>query len=127
AMAFVDFLERQGRRAAFRIGVFGTGEGGLLALYTGAVDPRIDLTWVGGYLESRQKAWQEPIYRNVFGLLREFGDAEIASLIAPRTLITSESAVVEVKGPPQARTGRSGAAPGFWRTPETGDTQLEID
>jgi dienelactone hydrolase len=127
AMAFVDFLDRQGRKAAFRLGVFGTGEGGLLALYMGAVDPRIDLTWVGGYVESRQKAWEEPIYRNVFGLLREFGDAEIASLIAPRTLITSDSPVVEIKGPPQARPGRSGAAPGFWKTPETGDTQLEID
>src|SRR6185295_18893713 len=126
AMAFVDFLERQGRKAAFRIGVFGVGEGGLLALYTGAVDPRIDLTWVGGYMESRQKAWQEPIYRNVFGLLREFGDAEIAGLIAPRTLITSASTVVEVKGPPAPRSGRGGAAPGFWKTPETGETQLEF-
>src|SRR5690606_238672 len=31
--------------------------------------------------------WKEPADRNVFGLLREFGDAEIASLVAPRPLV----------------------------------------
>jgi putative membrane-bound dehydrogenase-like protein len=127
ALAFIDYLDRQGRNKATQIGVFGVGEGGLLALYAGAVDPRIDVTWVGGYFESRQKAWQEPIYRNVFGLLREFGDAEIASLIAPRALITSNGPAIEIKGPPAPRPGRSGAAPGIWSTPEAASTQKEFD
>ncbi|RPH45470.1 MAG: hypothetical protein EHM91_07640, partial [Planctomycetota bacterium] len=57
ALAFIDFVHRPERTTP--IGVFGIGEGGLLALYAGAVDPRIDVTWVGGYFESRQKAWEE--------------------------------------------------------------------
>jgi putative membrane-bound dehydrogenase-like protein len=127
ALAFLDFLDRQGRNKSLQVGVFGVGEGGLLALYCGAVDPRIDVTWVGGYFESRQKAWQEPIYRNVFGLLREFGDAEIASLIAPRALITSPGPAIEIKGPPAPRQGRGGAAPGLWTTPDPAATQKEFD
>jgi len=127
ALAFIDYLDRQGRRGSFHVGVFGVGEGGLLALYAGAVDTRIDLTWVGGYFESRQKAWQEPIYRNVFGLLKEFGDAEIASLIAPRTLITAAGPAIEIKGPPAPRSGRAGAAPGFWAVPELQETRDEAD
>jgi hypothetical protein len=35
----------------------------------------------------RQRVWSEPIYRNVWGLLEEFGDAELATLVAPRALI----------------------------------------
>ncbi|HJT78373.1 MAG TPA: hypothetical protein VJ739_14310, partial [Gemmataceae bacterium] len=68
------------------VGVYGYGEGGMLALYSGALDPRIRLTVVSGYFGPREGVWQEPIYRNVFGLLREFGDAELADLIAPRAL-----------------------------------------
>src|SRR6185503_19340016 len=121
ALAFIDAAGRKGP-----IGVFGAGEGGLLALYAGAVDPRIDVTWVGGYFEPRQKAWQEPIYRNLFGLLREFGDAEIAGLIVPRTLLLGAGPAIDIKGPPVPRAGRSGAAPGAWSTPAAAGTQDEF-
>src|SRR5262249_46865382 len=59
------------------------------------------------------------IYRNVFGLLAEFGDAEVASLLAGRTLIVEAGAVPAVNGPPPPlRQGRSGgAAPGRLVTP----------
>jgi putative membrane-bound dehydrogenase-like protein len=124
--AILDFLERsRGAGPRVQTGVFGVGEGGLVALCAGALDPRIDVTWVGGYFESRQKAWQEPIYRNVFGLLREFGDAEIASLIAPRVLITAPGPSIEIKGPPAPRPGRAGAAPGSWITPDAAATKKE--
>ncbi len=63
------------------IGVSGYGEGGLIAFYAAAIDPRIEWTHVSGYFKSRQQTWREPLYRDVWGLLREFGDAEIASLI----------------------------------------------
>ncbi|HEV3029571.1 MAG TPA: hypothetical protein VG457_18480, partial [Planctomycetota bacterium] len=114
-------------KPSYKIGVFGSGEGGLLALYTAAADTRIDSAWVGGYFDSRQKAWQEPIYRNLFGLLREFGDAEIASLIAPRSLRTSAGPALEIKGPPAPRQGRTGAAPGFWASPDPSSAQRELD
>ena len=56
-----------------------------------AVDTRIDAVMVSGYFDSRQQVWDEPIYRNVWGLLTEFGDAELATLVAPRALIIEHS------------------------------------
>lgn len=78
-----------------KVGIAGYHEGGLLAFYAAAVDKRIEAALVSGYFKSRQKVWDEPIFRNVWNLLTEFGDAEIASLIAPRTLILEHSAVPE--------------------------------
>jgi hypothetical protein len=40
--------------------------------------------------------WDEPVYRNVWALLTEFGDAEIASLISPRSIVVEHSAVKPV-------------------------------
>ena len=63
------------------MGVVGYGEGGLIGFYAAAMDERIDAALVSGYFGPREDLWKEPIYRNVWGLLRQFGDAEIASLI----------------------------------------------
>ncbi len=91
----------------------GYAEGGLIALDTAALDTRIDVTCVSGYFGPRDRVWEEPIYRNVFSLLREFGDAEIASLVAPRALVIEASHVPAVAGPPKPGPGVSGgAAPG---------------
>ena len=107
--------------------VAGYGEGGLLALHAAALDTRISGALVSGYFDSRQALWKEPIYRNVFGLLREFGDAELASLIHPRKLIVEHSSVPEIKGPPTPRAGRSGgAAPGQWSLPDLASVQAEV-
>jgi putative membrane-bound dehydrogenase-like protein len=111
-LAAVDWFVREQANLIPRIGVFGYGEGGLLALYAAAIDTRISSTVVSGYFGPRQAAWREPIYRNVWSLLREFGDAEIVSLVAPRTLNIEMVAGPEVAGPPAARPGRAGAAPG---------------
>ena len=100
------------------IGVAGYGEGGLLALYAGALDTRIASTLTSGYFNNRQNVWAEPIYRNIFGLLEQFGDAEIASLIGPRALVVEHSPVKQIDGPPKPRSGRrGGAAPGKISTP----------
>ncbi|HJT35329.1 MAG TPA: hypothetical protein VJ783_25105 [Pirellulales bacterium] len=109
-----------------KIGVMGYAEGGLLALYAAALDTRIDVACVSGYFEPRENVWQEPIYRNVFALLDEFGDAELASLIAPRRLIVAPSRVPKIQGPPPARDGRGGAAPGRLRTPDLDRVMAEI-
>src|SRR5207247_1902690 len=53
------------------IGVAGYGEGALIAFYAAALDKRIGAALVSGYFDSRQRVWEEPIYRNVFGLLHE--------------------------------------------------------
>ena len=108
------------------ISVIGYGEGGLIALYSAAVDTRIQGTAVSGYFQSRQEVWREPIYRNVWGLLHEFGDAEIASLIAPRPLVIEASRGPEVVGPPSVRDGRGGAAPGQLVSPPVHDVEVEF-
>ncbi|UCD27793.1 MAG: dienelactone hydrolase family protein [Planctomycetota bacterium] len=110
-----------------RVGVVGYGEGGLLALYSAALDQRIDAAVVSGYFESRQEVWREPIYRNVWGLLEQFGDAEIASLVAPRRLIIEAARGVEIEGPPAVREGRSGAAPGRLQSPALTSVRAEFD
>ncbi len=96
------------------IAVMGVSEGGLLALYSAALDTRIDGAVVSGYFNQREGVWQEPIYRNVWGLLKEFGDADIASMIAPRIMVTETNILIPVvDGPPKPRDGRGGgAAPG---------------
>ncbi len=109
------------------IGVIGYGEGGLIAFYSAAVDTRIQATAVSGYFQSRQAVWREPIYRNVWGLLHEFGDAEIASLIAPRSLIIEDSRGPEIAGPPTPRPGRGGAAPGQLVSPPVDSVQSEFN
>lgn len=65
------------------IGVVGYGEGGMIALYAGALDPRIKAVYVSGYFDDRSTIWRQPIDRNVFGLLNEFGDAELAQMVFP--------------------------------------------
>jgi len=109
-----------------KIGVAGHGEGGLLALYSAALDTRIDCALVSGYFDARERLCDEPIYRNVFGLLREFGDAEIASLISPRQLLVEHSAAAKIDGPPPKREGRSGAAPGRIATPDFLSVEAEV-
>jgi hypothetical protein len=96
-LAVVDWFEQK-RDSPGKVGVAGYAEGGLVAFYAAAVDTRIDAALVSGYFDSRQHVSSEPIYRNVWGLLREFGDAELASLIAPRALVVEYSSVPEVTG-----------------------------
>jgi dienelactone hydrolase len=83
-LAAVDWFARQ--HGDLPVGVAGYGEGGLIAFYSAAVDPRIRAALVSGYFRSRQGLAEEPLHRNVWALLNQFGDAEIASLIAPRAL-----------------------------------------
>ncbi len=111
-LAAVDLMEHCALRP-IPIGVVGVGEGALLAMYSAAIDTRIQSSLVCGYFQERDDLWQEPIYRNVWGLLTEFGDAELAGLIAPRRLVIEACAAVEVAGPPAIREGRrASAAPG---------------
>ncbi len=118
---------QQGEGNARKIGVAGYGEGGLIAFYAAALDPRIEAALVSGFFDSRQRLWEEPIYRNLFGLLREFGDAEVASLIAPRALVVEHSEAPKVKGPPKPRAGRTGAAPGKITTPDYATVEAEFE
>jgi len=95
-----------------RVGVCGNGEGGLIALYSAALDERVNRTWVIGHFGPREKIWEEPAYRNVFGLLNHFGDAELARLVAPRPLFIDPDLGPEVVVQP-GTGGKPGRIPAF--------------
>jgi dienelactone hydrolase len=127
AVGFLEIIRKDAAGKKPKIGVAGYGEGGLIAFYAAALDRRIDAALVSGYFDSRQHLWEEPIYRNVFGLLREFGDAEIASLVAPRALIVEYSKAPQVDGPPKPRTRKPEAAPGRIKTPDYSVVEAEFE
>jgi dienelactone hydrolase len=121
-LAAVDWFAAEADHGDTKIGVIGWGEGGLLALYAGALDPRIAAVCASGYFDQRNDLWQEPIDRNLFGLLEQFGDAELASLIAPRKLI------VEAAKGPEVVIGAGGrGAPGRIVTPEFERVEQEVN
>ncbi len=119
SLALVDWIERT-HGAESKIAIVGYGEGGMLAMYAAAVDPRIDATLVSGCFGPREQLWQEPIDRNVFGLLEQFGGAELATLVAPRKLIIQASQWPEVNLPSE------GGAPGILATPDEATVKREF-
>ena len=125
-LAAADWLLRE--HGAQPLGVFGYGEGGLVALFAAAVDRRIQAAGVSGYFGPRETLWRQPIYRNIWSLLAEFGDAEIASLIAPRSLVVEACRHPEVAGPPAPAPGRvASAAPGVIDTPDVTSVEQEFE
>ena len=120
-LAAVDWFEHEASGNDPRIAVVGWGEGGMLSLYAAALDKRIDVACVSGYFEPREQIWQQPIDRNVFGLLEQFGDAELASMIVPRTLI-----VEAARGPEVTIPAGQGGAPAELATPALPRVQAEV-
>jgi len=86
-LAAIDHLLADQGATKRPLGIVGHGEGGRLALFAAALDERIDAALVSGAFGPREALWKEPADRQVFGLVREFGDAELASLVAPRPLV----------------------------------------
>lgn len=73
--------------------VAGDGDGALSALIAVATDSRFSACMVRGDFGNRDATWARPISHNIFDLLSEFGDAQLACLIQPRTLIIDRSPV----------------------------------
>ena len=121
-LALVDWLNNEARKKDRlpSIGVIGHGDGGAIALYAAALDTRIQATCVSGYFDSRQTIWQQPLDRNVFGLLQEFGDAELATMVGPRYL-----AIEVIAAEDQLISGGRGA-PAKITAPELATALVEI-
>lgn len=117
--AAIDWCFQDGKGKT-KVAVAGYGEGGLIAMYAAAVDPRIDAALISGYFGPRNNLWQEPLYRNVWGLLDEFGDAEIATLIAPRKMI------VEYSRYPEWQRNVPNTGPGELKTPAFIEVEREF-
>jgi dienelactone hydrolase len=110
ARSGLEWLSRQGPPGV-PVGLVGHGEGGRVALYTAALDDWPRATWVAGAFGAREALSREPIDRDLFGVLNDFGDAEAAALIAPQTLLVEPSAGPRFATPAPER-GRSDAASG---------------
>jgi dienelactone hydrolase len=129
-MAAVDWMSGQNRGSNLKIGVIGDGEGGMLAFYSAALDPRINAACVSGYFGDRLDCWQQPLDRNVFGLLEQFGDAEVAAMIAPRSLI-----IEAARGPEVVLRGGGGweaaqrynGAPAILVSPKLNEVRSELE
>ncbi len=123
----IDAL-RSDLRCPLRTVVIGTGEGGLIAMMVAAASPEsIDAAYIRGYFNERDRVWEEPIYRNLFGQLKEFGDAEIASLILPRPLVIDNVEVAIITGPEKFKDRHNCAAPGQVTTPERKSVRREFE
>lgn len=117
--AGVDWFARERGKEA-RIGVVGYGEGGMIALYAAALDRRIGSTAISGYLGRKERLWQQPLDRNLFGILNEFGDAEVTRLVAG-ALHVAFSPYPEVTLPSE------GGAPAELRKPPVAELNAEWD
>ena len=94
----------------------------MLALYAAALDRRIGAAYVSGYFGGRDNMWDQPIDRNVFGLVEQFGDAEVAAMIAAARLIIEHGT--------RARTSRcraKGGAQAGWRYCPPRSVKAEYD
>lgn len=97
------------------ISVAGVGEGGRIALFTTAIDPRIHAEFVSGAFGIEDSMWAQPLDRNLMGYARHFGDAELAAMAAPRRVFIESASLPEYAGPTPAHAERRGAAPGTLR------------
>ena len=122
AMSLVDWLESLGTQDhPTWIGIIGYGEGGMISMYAGALDKRISMTGVSGYYSTENDRWKSPLDRNIFGLFKEFGDAETGILVWPRRLVIES-------GPQSSKTSSvpgEGGAPAILQNPSAEETDSE--
>lgn len=116
-LAVVDWFEKDND---LPIGVIGQGDGGLMAMYAAAVNPQINAACISGAFGDMENLWQQPVDRMVFDVLTQFGDAELASMIAPRKLI-----IHSANTPEATRSGGAGA-PYRIKTPADERVNAEI-
>jgi len=104
-LSCIDYLQQLKVVDASRIGLYGAGQGGLSALYSAASDERIRAVAVLDHFGNPDPFYKKvvdsdrwgvpsfmiPMDQTVWGIEKEFGHAEIASLVAPRHLIIASS------------------------------------
>lgn len=110
------------------LGIAGYGEGGMLALYTAATDPRISVLLTSGYLGNTEDIWNEPIYRNLQGILKHAAGAELLAMASDHAKVIVEySESPRVNDPPLIDGRRGGAAPGRLTTPKWAAIEQEVN
>jgi dienelactone hydrolase len=128
-LAAVDWFVA--REKDMPVGVIGVGDGGRIAMYAAAVDRRIRAAVVSCAFGPRESMHDEPLDRNLWNELREFGDAEVLALIQPRNVYVDPEPTEkndakapywpEYSGP----RGKGGAAPGTLQPIKAADAAAE--
>ena len=104
----------------------GHGEGAHIALYSAALDARINHLWLSGSFAPNTELWKQPIDRNVFGLIGSFGPAELASMSKAAILIEYSPFPSAIGQPTPTKGQRAAAAPGSVSTPDEASVKKEI-
>jgi dienelactone hydrolase len=115
--AGVDWMTKSGEGKQ-DVRVAGIGEGGMIAFYAAAIDPRIRVAAIDGYFARKEDVWRQPIDRNLFGVLNEFGDAEVSRLVDGALHVSHDNY-------PHVMLPSEGGAPGELRAPEAEDRSRE--
>ncbi len=100
----------------------GVGEGGRIALFCAALDQRLNGLVLHGSFGPLEQLWQEPIDRNVFGLLDQFGGAELLSMVAPRPVWIAHGPT-----PAKVLNSQAGGAPGQIQPISLAQGQSEVE
>ncbi len=124
--SLVDHFSKKDRKEKLPIVVMGHGEGGLLAAFAGALDTRISATLVSGYFNAWEKTYREPLYRNISGILREIGVAELAMMHTAKTLVVEHSIFPKVTNPYHRSPWQTAASPGIIDTPPFDEVEREF-
>jgi cephalosporin-C deacetylase-like acetyl esterase len=124
-LSLVDALSQ--RKPAPDIVLAGQGEGAWLALFAAALDTRIHSVLLSGHFGPRENLASEPLDHNLFGLLKTFGDAELAAMIAPRPLIIQPTPLHPSSPRALIKNTRQVAAPGTLAAPTAGASQAEAN
>ena len=79
-LAVIDWFETKDNNQP--VGLFGYGEGGIVALYAGALDARARVAVVRESAITREASvWEEPIERSIWSALPEFRDEICATCL----------------------------------------------
>lgn len=93
ALVAAEWLRFRGHK----VSIGGYGEGGRTAFYAAACKPGFESVFVSGYFHKDSKPWLEPIDRSVWAELRDYGCAEIATLVYPTTIIVEQTQAKQAK------------------------------
>lgn len=104
-LAAIDWFRK---RDQLPIAVWGEREGAGIAQFAAALDERIGLVYHSAYPGLREDLWAQPIYRNVWGLLKDFGPQEMRRMLRGRLVDSLEELLerLELKAPPPALVQR---------------------
>jgi dienelactone hydrolase len=91
ASAAYDFLSSHPSVNAGRIGIAGSAQGGLIAFYAAANDPRFKAAQVANHYGRGEQAYDGPEDRILWKQMLHFGDEDVAKLVSPRRLILDSS------------------------------------